>query len=192
MVSVARTPGRIARYHAGRGLAYVALGALAGALGSALLSGEVMRAAPWFAAALVAAVYVGMGISLWRGRGLHLFGLPQSALAFLYRRTQGVPEAMGLLSAFLPCGWLHGFLVGAAATQSAARGMLLMALFWLGTLPALSAAPWLMGKLLRPIASRAPRLVAVVLIVAGVATLGLKVSRLYAPGSEKSCHGALN
>jgi sulfite exporter TauE/SafE len=49
--------------------------------------------------------------------------------------------ALGLLSMFLPCGWLYTYVLAAAASQSPCSGALVMFLFWLGTIPALSAFP---------------------------------------------------
>lgn len=43
----------------------------------------------------------------------------------------------GLLTALLPCGWLYLFALFAAGTGSVASGVLVMAAFWLGTVPAL-------------------------------------------------------
>ncbi len=44
---------------------------------------------------------------------------------------------LGLLSTLLPCGWLYAFVVTAAATASPLKGTLVMAAFWVGTVPAL-------------------------------------------------------
>ncbi len=43
----------------------------------------------------------------------------------------------GLLTAFLPCGWLYLFALVAAGTGSALMGSLVMMAFWLGSVPAL-------------------------------------------------------
>ena len=55
---------------------------------------------------------------------------------------QPLPRAFctGLLTAFLPCGWLYMFASYAAGTGSPLWGGLFMAAFWLGSVPALMLA----------------------------------------------------
>ena len=50
-----------------------------------------------------------------------------------------LPRALstGLLTAFLPCGWLYLFALKAAGTGSPLQGALFMIAFWLGSVPAL-------------------------------------------------------
>ena len=50
-----------------------------------------------------------------------------------------LPRALsiGLLTAFLPCGWLYLFALKAAGTGSPFEGALFMIAFWLGSVPAL-------------------------------------------------------
>ena len=54
-------------------------------------------------------------------------------------RLTPLPRALstGLLTAFLPCGWLYLFALKAAETGSPLRGALFMIAFWLGSVPAL-------------------------------------------------------
>ena len=93
-------------------------------------------------AAGLAAVLQAIGLSLPR---LRLPGLAQrmvfagQRMAFALRplpRSLGI----GLLTAFLPCGWLYLFAAYAAGTGSPARGAMVMAAFWLGGVPALLLA----------------------------------------------------
>ena len=51
---------------------------------------------------------------------------------------RGVP--LGLATPLLPCGWLYAFAAIAAGSASMAAGALVMAAFWLGTVPALVVA----------------------------------------------------
>lgn len=57
---------------------------------------------------------------------------------------------IGFLTTFLPCGWLYLFALVAAATGSPLMGAVVMAAFWVGTLPALTGlilgARWLSGR----------------------------------------------
>lgn len=182
----ASRPREIASYHLGRLISYAGLGALAGAAGEKVLSDA---ASPWISlvsAALIAAALISLGIRSWKGRGLHV-PLPRGLVALhqkLWRATAPSPSVQagtaGLLSVFLPCGWLHVFTLAAVTTHSAAQGGALLALFWLGTVPALSFAPWGFRKVLQPLARKAPRFSAVLLISAGLATVGFRLEKAMA------------
>ncbi|HTL11913.1 MAG TPA: sulfite exporter TauE/SafE family protein, partial [Bdellovibrionota bacterium] len=116
VLSVARSPRALIAYHLGRLASYGILGALAGALGAGVVD---LTPATWMSrmsSALIAAVLILFGISLWRGRGVSLFRIPPRRLAGVQRASGFRPGVTGFLSAFLPCGWLHTFVVGAVAT----------------------------------------------------------------------------
>ena len=160
-------------YHLGRLLGYCGLGALAGWLGEAGFRSDTFFWLPWISTLLLALGFTLLGISLWNGRPLHLFRMPRKLWQKL---VYFGPGATGLLSAFLPCGWLHAFLLGAVATHSTFLGAVYLFLFWLGTLPALSVAPIAVQGFFRPLAKRAPRISAIVLISIGLGSLALKVA----------------
>src|SRR5690606_26485689 len=105
----------------------------------------------WVAAALLALALIRLGVACWRGEGLHLFRLPGSLLAKLHSRFGGSALPAGVLTALLPCGWLHGFVLAAAATRSASSGALLLSVFWLGTAPALLMSGTLARRVLKPV-----------------------------------------
>jgi sulfite exporter TauE/SafE len=181
VVAAARDRGAWVRYHLGRLAGYLGLGALAGLLGEAVLGGEAYVGVSWVLSVALGAGFLALGLRLWQGRPLHLFRLPE---AFWARLGRLGPGAAGLGSAFLPCGWLHVFVLGAVATRSPIRGGLYLFLFWLGTLPALSLAPTLTRKILGPATRRAPRLSAVILILIGLGSLGFKMI----PAQVEHCH----
>lgn len=177
-ISVGRSSGAVVQYHLGRLIGYLSLGALAGSLGQAVLSGNEMSVVSWVATVFLAAGFISLGVHVWRGKGAHLFALPNRVISVLFKKAGGQPLSVGLLSALLPCGWLHGFVLGAVATRSALAGVVFLFAFWLGTVPALSFAPWLVDRVLRPVAQRVPRLCALLLISAGVLALGVRASSL--------------
>jgi hypothetical protein len=138
-------------YHSGKIFTYIFLGALAGALGVAaqglvgldqaqralaiaaggllLLSGlQTLGFAP--ALALLPRV----GSALWLGPMM-------GALLGTFRdsRLPLGPFYLGLFNGFLPCGLVYAFTLKAATTGSLLGGMLTMAAFGLGTMPALLA-----------------------------------------------------
>jgi hypothetical protein len=51
---------------------------------------------------------------------------------------------------------------------------LVLLMFWLGTLPALSTAPWLFKRAISPVFIRAPRVAAVLLIGVGILSVALR------------------
>lgn len=201
VASLAPTPRLAVAYHLGRLVGYSTLGALAGLFGDELGGSNH----PWLSvisAALLGALLVAAGIKTWRGKSFHL-RLPR----FLARAQGAVWSracasnhpgatrfAAGALSAVLPCGWLYTFVLGAAATGSAARGAWFMAFFWMGTLPALSALSAIARRFFAPIRSRAPRVAALLLVLAGLATIAVKVAPAFEangsgkPASAHSCH----
>ncbi len=75
---------------------------------------------------------------------------------------------VGLLSGFLPCGWLYAFVALAAATAQPVAGALTMAVFWLGTVPYLVAVAGLSRLLSGGLRLYLPRITAVLFILAGV------------------------
>lgn len=186
ILTVARSPKAVLRYHLGRLVGYCSLGALAGFLGKGVFRSSAYGIVPWLSTGIIASAFIFLGVQLLRGRPLHLFRMPQKA----WQKLAGYgPTATGLFSAFLPCGWLHAFILGALGTQDPGLGALYLFFFWLGTLPALSLAPLAAKKILQPLAQRVPRLSAVLLICVGLMSLMIKViSRPVGQSSEATCH----
>ncbi len=169
-------------YNLGRLLAYVAWGAVAGALGAGLdLAGDragVARLAPVVAASLMI-IWGGYAVLLAQGVRLPAIHPPEAWQSFLQRgvaRVQQRPPVtraamIGLASGLLPCGWLHAFVLTAAGSGAPIRGAVLMAVFWLGTLPMMLAVGLGMQRLLGPFRARLPALAASVVLLLGVLSL---------------------
>jgi sulfite exporter TauE/SafE len=199
-----------AAYHLTRLGAYVLLGALAGGLGSGL---DSLGARAGFArlALVVAALAVGAwGLPLLFGRRasarpIRVRRLDASARlqrrlaaffgALVYRLRQRSPlwraGALGLSSAFLPCGWLYAFVALAAGTGSAQHGAGLLAAFWMGTVPALLGLGAFIGRLAAPLGARLPRLSAAVVLSLCVFNVITRWPEASASGDapEPTCHG---
>jgi len=79
--------------------------------------------------------------------------------------------ATGLLTTLLPCGWLYVFVATAGGTGHVLDAMLIMFVFWLGTLPMMVA----LGATIRGVAGafgrRLPALTCVALMGMGLFTL---------------------
>lgn len=127
-------------YTAGRVLTYAALGAVAGALGGVVqLAGAllgVQRAASVVAGALLVLWALAALSALVPGfsAGGKLFG--KLAKAF-HGKAPGHPFATGLFLGLLPCGLLYSAVIAAVARGGALEGAAALALFGIGTAPAL-------------------------------------------------------
>lgn len=169
-------------YHIGRLVSYICLGAAAGSAGRLIdLAGALAGIRP-VAAALAGATMIFFGFrALLRSGALH-FGrftppqfwtrLVQRGHRFAFDRSPTPRAAMiGLFTTLLPCGWLYGFAITAAGTASPTKGMLAMAAFWAGTLPALVLVGAGLRRVLGPLGQKLPALTCIALVGAGLYTL---------------------
>jgi sulfite exporter TauE/SafE len=171
-----------AAYHLGRLATYAGLGVASGAVGAAIdLSGGAVGL-PRAAAVVAGALMISFGAAvLLRARGVRLgcMRLPgwlqrifQRGLAFAAERPAAQRSLLvGLLTAFLPCGWLYAFVITAAGTGSASRGALVMAVFWAGTVPVLLLLGLGLQRMAAPIRRHVPTLTALLLVVVGAVTV---------------------
>jgi len=126
-------------YTAGRLATYTVLGSLAGGFGGAIQKAGALvglqRAALLAAGfALVAWAVVALSDLASFGGGGRLFS---RVAGLLKGRVPGHPLATGSFLGLLPCGFLYSALVGAVALGGALEGAAALALFGLGTAPAL-------------------------------------------------------
>jgi sulfite exporter TauE/SafE len=173
-------------YQSGRLASYLALGVVAGTLGRALdLAGHAAGVGK------TAAVVAGATMVLWglwamleaggvKRRLPQIRLLPRGVLAWLGGLQQRPPvlraAVLGGASALLPCGFLYGFALAAAASGSSARGAAVMAAFWLGNLPALLGFGFALSGVLSKLRRHLPLLSAATLFGLGVFTLNDRVN----------------
>lgn len=188
---------RLALVHAlGRLTTYVSLGIAAGFVGRAIdlagRLGDVQRAATIIAGVVILG-WAGFAIALaagWR------HSTPSRAMLFtrgLVRLRGRRPTTriwlVGVLTGFLPCGWLWAFVVSAAGTGSPATAAAVMAVFWLGTVPAMTGVLAFGGPLIDRLRSRLPIVTAVALVLVGIGTLSARWTDAGADGvAHPSCH----
>jgi sulfite exporter TauE/SafE len=168
-----------AAYHGGRLFSYVLLGVLAGAMGQLLDQGgelfQVQRVSMMVAGVVMILFGVVALLRIWGAR-IGKMGVPKPLQALFARGTafaqsrHPVVRALliGLLSIFLPCGWLYFFVFAAAGTGSALFGAYAMAAFWLGTVPILAAMGVGIQMLTGPVRKHLPWAMALLLIIVGV------------------------
>ncbi|HEU4990411.1 MAG TPA: sulfite exporter TauE/SafE family protein [Gemmatimonadaceae bacterium] len=192
---MANLPAHLA-YNAGRLVSYVALGAVAGAIGARV--DDLGRFAGFGRAAAVAAgvlmVAWALGI-IAATAGVRVPGT--LAPEWAKRRLGGALIAMrdrppvaraavtGLLTTLLPCGWLYTFVVTAGGPASPLAGAGVMGAFWLGTVPVLLGVGLGAQRLLGPVARRLPLASAALVLVLGLLSIA---GRVRAPAMHLGGH----
>jgi len=179
VLATARKPHDWVRYQGGRLLSYLLLGALAGGIGASLLpahgSSPLMNGLSWVAATLLGLSFLVSGVFLLLRKPLHIPLIPSATLSKWIRASSSRPHWVGLLSGFLPCGWLHTFVLGAVTTRSSLLGAAFLFFFWAGSLPALGLSPLVIRSLLSPLSRMLPRIAGVLLMLVGLWTVGIKI-----------------
>jgi sulfite exporter TauE/SafE len=163
-------------YQAGRATGYAVLGCGVGAIGSAV--------PPWV---LIPLVLFALTLKFVTVPGLRLWTPIRKAAL---RAASGNPALLGLASALLPCGLLHGWLVAAAATSSALAGGTLMLALWLGTLPALELSSTLLRRPFQSLRSRFPRALPAALLLTAIIPMGYRYSASFQNSKDggPACH----
>lgn len=187
---------RLAFVHSlGRLTTYVALGAAAGLVGSAVdiagRLGNIQRVATIIAAALIIGLAVYQIVDARRARARTQTRSPFTAALVHIRPRSAVKRSywIGTLTGLLPCGWLWAFVIAAAGTASVVGGAATMFAFWLGTVPAMTGLLAFSGPLIARIRARMPAVTAIALVVVGLGTLALRWRDAGATQVETpSCH----
>lgn len=132
-------------YSTGRIASYALAGAAAGLLGARLAG--LADVGPWLrlltgALLILLGLQVAFGLRLLRpleSAGARLWRyLAPAARALMPPRHIGQALALGAVWGWLPCGLVYGMLAAAAGTGGPARGAAFMAVFGLGTVPAVA------------------------------------------------------
>lgn len=177
------SPGRkrtsLLLYHGGRIGTYLSIGAFFGALGTlsqgmqrglALITGTVMI---WIAVLSLSLARPGAAASLEA-----IFGSLFASLRG--RRGAGASLCFGVFHGLLPCSLVYAFAAKAASSGSVGAGLLTMAAFGLGTVPALLCSSKLIEALSAPVRSRIVSAGTLSILILGVVTLLRGFSSLHA------------
>lgn len=126
-------------YNGGRVLSYTAVGAVFGALGTAISYSMSVKSMVFTMAGLAVAL---IGLNLWGLLpGLRALFPEQGVFCRLpsgaQKRLAGMPLLIGLLTGLMPCGSLYAMWLHAISGGSAASGAASMLAFSLGTVPLL-------------------------------------------------------
>jgi sulfite exporter TauE/SafE len=171
-----------AAYHGGRLVTYALVGAVCGLLGAALDLGGSMIGLHRIAAVLAGVMMIAVGVvAVVRYLGMRVPHppVPEFLKRFItvgQRAAVGLrplPRALtiGLLTAFLPCGWLYAFAIIAAGTGSALFGAMVMIAFWMGTVPVLVSLGVGVQALTGTLGRRIPLVTAIVIVALGLYTV---------------------
>lgn len=167
-------------YSLGRTLTYALIGALVGAVGSAV---EVGARLAGFQGAMsliagAAMLLLGVGMLGWKLPALSALPSPASSTGFqaAFRRVLGADPrwrtfGLGLLNGLLPCGMVYSGAALALSSANPLAGALTMTSFGLGTLPAMLMLGLLAYRLGTQLRERLQQVGALVLIVVGILTV---------------------
>lgn len=177
----AKTMRLAATHSLGRLATYIALGAAAGLVGSAInlagKLGNVQRAATLVAAGLLVVIGLFQIVPVSGVRARERDRRSMFARAFVQIRPRSAVKRsflVGTLTGLLPCGWLWAFVLAAAGTGSMIAGAATMFAFWLGTVPAMVGLLAFAGPLVARLRARLPAITAVALIAIGLGTLAIR------------------
>jgi uncharacterized protein len=196
-------------YNAGRLGSYLLLGALAGLVGARVTQAGTLVGISHAAAVVAGVLMVGWALSTiaaQRGVTIGTLHAPQAWQRALGRVLHTVREQpigvrallTGLFTTLLPCGWLYVFVATAGGTGSVQEAMLLMAIFWAGTVPALIAVGLGAQTLLAPFRRRLPAFSAAVVLVMGLLSMSgrltpsLHTTMSHDPSTSSPAAGAVH
>ena len=143
-------------YHLGRLTTYLILGLLVGSIAAATEGLAGGWGIGFAVSTVVGSTLIASGfVQIWKllspssmTSGHSRFFLKWNSLIVKIRKSVHAKTPLwnayvwGLLSTWLPCGWLYLFALASATAGSLLSSVMMMVAFWLGTLPALSAVAW--------------------------------------------------
>jgi uncharacterized protein len=172
-------------YSAGRIASYAVAGAIAGTIGAGLAGAAGLG--PWLRLVMgVVLILLGLQVAL----NLKLLAPLEAAGAQLWRRLAPIARrlvpprhagqalALGALWGWLPCGLVYGMLAAAAGSGSALGGATFMAVFGLGTAPAMVGLAWASGRGGTFLTARHRRALGWLLVVFGAWTAATPLLRM--------------
>ncbi len=171
------TRGYLSVYHFGRLLSYIVLGVLAGLVGEAVLSNNLPLVSK-ISAVLISVFFIFTGYRIIKKKTLDILPSKTMTSILLYPAKWSLTQnratrsfVIGVVNGFLPCGWLYIFVIGSVASKDPFYSAFILFIFWLGTLPALTAFPMLYKKVFQNAPRKLSVAAGIVLILAGLLTI---------------------
>lgn len=154
---------QLVQYQLGRLVSYVLAGVFAGTISSLLVTSF-----EWLKIVSVVAITVLLLFTYFtKAEQIQLPGFTKN----LFWQKRNNPFLLGFLSLTLPCGWLYSFILSSLAARSALAGGLVMFMFWLSSVPALSVAQIFLKKLIDINDQRRQKIASTVLLAASLTSL---------------------
>ena len=154
---------QLVSYQVGRLISYVSAGIFAGAISSLLIESY-----SWLKLTSIIILSLLLILTFFaKTEKIHVPGFMKT----IYWKKRNNPFLLGLFSLALPCGWLYSFILSALASRSPVAGGLVMMVFWLSSLPALSVAQIFLKKLIDINDSKKQKVASVVLLSASLFSL---------------------
>lgn len=182
-------PGMAVSYSVGRIASYSVAGAFVGAVGAGL-AGPI-GLGPWLRLLMgVVLLLLGLQVAInlrvlapLEAAGAKLWQrLAPVARRFVPPRHAGQALALGALWGWLPCGLVYGMLAASAGAGGAAEGALFMAVFGLGTAPAMIGVTWASGRSGTLLSGRRRQLLGWLLVLFGAWTMITPLQKLAGAG----------
>ncbi len=161
-------------YQLGRLTGYLFIGTIVGLFGKIFLF-RYSKDLNFFFSLLIALFFIFAGLKILVKRPLN-FRMPLLIQKIwgkiqITKPSLGRAGLTGFFSIFLPCGFLYAVIFATISFQNLTLGLAAIFAFWLGTVPAMMSAPWLVHKLLKPLATRRPQFTGALLIALGLLTI---------------------
>ena len=154
---------QLVSYQLGRLVSYVSAGIFAGSISSLLINSyEWLK----FTSVVVLSILL-ITVCFLKADTVQIPGIVKN----IYWSRRNSPFLLGLFTLALPCGWLYSFILSALAARSPVAGGLVMLMFWLSSLPALSIAQIFLKKLIDVNDLRRQKVASVVLLMASLFSL---------------------
>jgi sulfite exporter TauE/SafE len=175
-----------ALYQIGRLIGYIFLAILAKSFGSLFDLSFFGSILPFFVSFALGLSLIFLGLKNMNNKKFKL-KLPRFFEHRFYKiwtkllkkeKTKKTIFTIGFISILLPCGLIYSVVVPLVVIDSYWISILTVVLFWTGTLPVMALAPELIKKILNPLATKAPVLISIILIVAGISTIGSRLIKL--------------
>lgn len=157
-------------YQAGKALGYSTLGVLAGYFGERLLFLNSIIFQAMGVLFLVAVLFLALLSHL------NIIKMQMNPLTFKWFKKLQLEKksslSIGILTIFIPCGWLWLNITTAASSLDPLNGGLIMFFFWLGTVPALWGVTTVMSRNVLAVKSKYRKYAFMILFCASIASIG--------------------
>lgn len=176
---------RTTLYNLGRLAVYLVFGIVAGCLGMLMQTSGNMLGLQQTAIFASGLVLILMGIfAIMRNFGIRIFHWNAETLMMPFLKS-GMRSSknlrpgtrafvIGTLTSLMPCGWLYVYVIAASSTQSIFLAPMVMAIFWLGTLPVMTAFGWTSGAAMGAFRQKAAWIMPAAMIIVGILSIAFR------------------